>query len=266
MANLYLAGTVPVKYSPEQYRSLELWYDFLDDTYPVLREYEFSNIPEESEFFAVFVEYRKHPYIEYVLRNVMHFLGPKWGLQIFVWPRNRAFMENIVREWRHVHVIELPEKIPGVVPYDQTIRSTELWSQVKGEYQLFFDIYSLLCRSGIEDFLRYDYVAAPWLPKFSVSPKCRMGSGGLSLRRKTAMMEICGTGNADPKLIGREDVFFAVHLHLNPDRYRLPTLDTAMNFAVECVYHPKPLGVHMPWVCLPAKQIQSLLDTISYTP
>jgi len=264
MTNPYLAGTVPVRYSPSQYRSLELWYDYLDATYPLVREFEFTNIPADSDHFAVYVEYRTHPYMEYVLRNVMHFLGPQWGLQIFTWPRNRPFVEQIVADWSNVDVVELPETIPGEIPYDSTFRSLDFWSMVKGQYQLFFDLNSLLCHTGIEQFVGYDYVAPPWRPPFGVSPQCQFGTGGLSLRKRTTMIEICRTANSDAAQIPREDVFFSVHLRLDASGVHLPTLETATQFAVECVYHEQPLGLHMPWVCLPAEQIQSLLSTIKY--
>lgn len=224
----------------------------------------FRDIPRDSRQVAVLIEFRKHPYIEYVMRNVMYFLGPEWGLQVFVWRKNREFMENILRDWSHVDIVELPEQSPGYIPQDAVMRSEEFWQGVKGETQLFFDLDSLLCRHGIEDFADYDFVAAPWLPGYAVSPACRFGSGGLSLRKKSAMLDVIRTVNTRDVIVGREDLMFSVHLHLNRGRYRLPSVETAQSFAVECVYHPRPLGLHRSWVCLPDKQLQELLERIEY--
>jgi hypothetical protein len=244
---------------PEQSESKKLWDDFTNSTFPMVRKLQFQNIPKQSALFAVYICQESHPHTEYVLRNVMHFLGPAWGLQVIAWPNLRKFVEDIVGDWRDVFVVDIKEDIT----YKEVVTRKYFWDALKGESQLLFDIDSLLCHGDFDEFLQYDYIAAPWTALQAVSPKCQIGSGGLSLRKKAVMIEICETCN--PRPVGREDVYFSVNLHLNADKYRLPTLETAQRFAVECLYHPKPLGLHKPWSCLSAEQLDSLLSNIDYS-
>ena len=158
-----MSATIPFKYSNEQYKSLDLWYDFFENTFNQLKDIQFIGIPEESSLYAVYVDNKQHPYLEYVLRNVMYFLGPKWGLQIFVWPENKAFVKRIVKDWNYVHVTEVPEETYEGNPVDAVKRSTGFWDRVKGDKQLFFDIDTLLCNRNVDNFLGYDYIGAPWL-------------------------------------------------------------------------------------------------------
>jgi hypothetical protein len=259
-----MSETLPYNYSHEQLQSLLLWYEFIEKTTNIVRQFEFDDIPGEADLFAVFVDDRRHPYLEYTLRNVMHFLGPEWGLQLFVWPENRSYVESIVKEWETVHITEMEYEGFEIDVVDDTKRREQFWEKIKGEKQLFFDIDSLLCKRFPEEFLTYDYIGAPWLESYAVSPVCRIGSGGLSIRSKKAMLDISTSSNIRPVIIAKEDIFYSVNMQLRKERYSIPTIDIAERFAVEGVFYPTPFGLHKPWVCLSPEQVSGLLYTIKY--
>ena len=67
-----------------------------------------------------------------------------------------------------------------------------------------------------------------------------VGNGGLSLRKKSKMLEILNkypTHHKDGWLIN-EDVFFSVHAQ------NKPTAEEAKNFSIEGLYNDKAFGVH----------------------
>ena len=109
---------------------------------------------------------------------------------------------------------------------------------------------SILLRHGIDEFLEYDYVGAPW-----TKPKegNLVGNGGLSLRNKHTMLEICEKYiEYDPMW---EDIFFTKYV----DNTKLPDLETAMKFSVEDVFYPTPFGIHNPNKTSPYL-VQHILD------
>jgi hypothetical protein len=84
-------------------------------------------------------------------------------------------------------------------------------------------------------FLKYDYVGAPWVNR-------EVGNGGLSLRKKSKMLEII---EKEPYNNQPEDVFFASNKTVT--LYK-PSFQEATHFAVEGVYQPFTFGSHQPWM------------------
>lgn len=236
---------------------------FITTTTPVVRSLHFKNIPAESDRFAVIVEPRPHPLLEYVLRNTMHFLGAGWGLQIFTGRSNRAHMDRILNNWETVYVHYLDVDNLEREEFRRLRKSPEFWSQMRGEHLLCFETDSILCRRGVDEFLPYDYVGAPWSEQQAVNPAVRVGNGGLSLRRKSVMIEICRT--CKPWVIPSEDSYFSINLHLRKAEFRLPDVETAQRFSVESLYYPRPFGMHKPWGYLTPAQLETILAGIRYT-
>lgn len=248
----------------EASRALAVYRAHMKDALPMLRSRPPVPIPGDASYFAVFLEWRRSPYAEFALRNVMRFLGEDWGLQILVPAALTDWVQDIVALWKDVSITEIPHDLySNNVEFRALPKYPVFWNLVKGDQQLFFNSDAMLCRSGIEEFLKYDYIGSPW-PDDVISPWCRVGSGGLSLRRKAAMLEICTTCNTSPRVIHPEDAYFSVNLHLAGSRYALPSLEIATRFAVERIFTPSPLGVHRPWKFLLAKEVDRILQDIRY--
>ena len=109
-----------------------------------------------------------------------------------------------------------------------------------------FQTDSRLCdkrggRTSVCDYYGYDYIGAPWgwYPL-----RGRVGNGGLSLRRREAMLlaiERHGPRNRNDN----EDVYFAdARAGLSIAPYEL-----AREFSVENIHHPDPFAVHQNHQC-----------------
>ena len=223
-------------------RNYRHWLDFIEHTDGLLRAPAGLRFPREK--CAVIVETRVHPHLNYVLRNVMHFLGDSWGLCVVHGVDNRAAVEEMVGPWGDVLLIECgqAETAGG---YSALMCTTAFWEQIPSEHVLVFQTDSLLRRHGIDAFLKYDYVGAPWMhalvdPRGTEGP---VGNGGLSLRRKSAMLQILRDHPRDPQL--PEDEFFSTFLYR--DGYRMPSLETASHFCTETIFQPVSIGLHQAW-------------------
>jgi hypothetical protein len=249
----------------EARRAVKIFRNHVDEMLPLLRDVRFTKIPQESDLFAIFFDWRRSPFTEFSLRNVMHFLGESWGLQIFVPEALGRWMQELTKDWHFVHTHVFPSSLilRGQNISDRVKKDIEFWRNLKGQQQLFFNSDSMLCRRNIEDFRMFDYIGAPW-PSNVVSPWCRVGSGGFSLRRKAVMIEICETCNLHPLVIGPEDAFFSVNLHMTPGRYKVASSEIAQIFAVERIFHPFPLGINRPWKFLRSSEIAHILEHVSY--
>jgi len=249
-------------------RNRAIWDEFIERTYSKVRRLPRPNVPGDSDKYVVIVEPRKHPDLEYVLRNVLHFLDDSWGLQFFCGTENREFVTSITANWGTVHIEALPVSNLDTRAYNQLKKNTDFWQRIRGEHVLWIEPDCLLRRPGLERFLSFDYVGAPWHERLAVSPYCRVGNGGLSLRRVTAMREIAAQANPEFELIGPEDVFFCVNMQLanaqRPGEFKLPVAEEAAGFAVESIYAPDPVGLHKIWAYLDESQIRALLSSIEY--
>ncbi len=251
----------------EMGRARRIWREFMASNLPSLKERKLEAIPADSDRFVVYLATRRSVDAEFVLRNCMRRLGDAWGLQVLVRPELESWIGNIVDGWIGVHLDRVNPHDHGGAGLDlnELARLVSFWETVRGRHQLFVDDESILCHSGVGPFLEYDFVGAPWAEN-SISPWCRYGSGGLSLRRKDAMITVCRECNTNPWMIGPEDVFYSIVMRLEGDKYRLPTDDLARRFAVEQVYYPEPFALHRAWEYITADKLQGLLERINMPP
>jgi len=126
------------------------------------------------------------------------------------------------------------------------------------EHILMFQADSIIRSNSpqrVEDFLEYDFVGAPIDSERGLG----MGyNGGLSIRNRTLCLDIVNThdwqeerhGDHSQGNIDCEDQWFAKKMRellVRDDgspRANLPSTDVVMSFAVETMWHEKPLGFH----------------------
>ncbi len=243
-------------------RNYALHEDFINNTYPAVRQLELPRIPVNTDRFAVIIEPRIHPHLEYVLRNTMYFLGPHWGLQIVCGRQNHDFIRTLVSDWGNVRIIALDVDNLSREAFRDLRKNSSFWAGLAGDMLLCFETDTLLRRCGVEFFLEYDYVGAPWNRKQAVSDVVRVGNGGLSLRRRSTMIDMCLRGKTHA--IPSEDTYFSIQLHLHRDEFNLPSVEVARQFAVESLFYPDPLGLHKPWNYLRYSEMLTLYEGIRY--
>jgi hypothetical protein len=118
-----------------------------------------------------------------------------------------------------------------------------LWQQVKFEKVLVIQPDSVMCKSGLDSFLQFDYIGAPWTQE---NHGMLVGNGGFSLRTRDVMANCASTYKFDnQKRTFNEDAFFANCVHDNPNTV-LAQVNDATLFAMENIYNPQALAYHNP--------------------
>lgn len=254
------------KYTQERYSSLRVWYDFLDRTMPAIKTLRMTGIPGDSPHMAAYFAFAPHPYAEYSIRNVMYYLGPYWGLQIFTNRSTHEFVQEMTSGWSDIHVTVIDIKLPvsTLDAADILKRSPDFWRLVRGDNLFLFDFDTVLRRPfRLERFLDYDYVAPIWHIDERPDPTHMVGCGGVSLRRKAAMIEVAESENADLEQYPREDMFYALNLS-HRERSRVASPDIAASFASQNDIGKDPAALRRPWIGNPPDNLERLLSTIHY--
>ena len=252
----------------------QYWHEFIDQTYSRVRCLPVPVIPADAERSIVLMEPRLHPYLEYVLRITLYFVGEGWGLEIFAGPDNWDYLKKLTKEWGAVQFHDLGTENLSTVHYNSLKKNADTWRCLQAETLLWIELDCLLCRSGIENYYEWDYVGAPWRADMATSPNCRVGNGGLSLRSRSAMLRISEEVNTNPvpnpspSVINFEDLYFCINMQLcnqqKPGTFKIPDVELASQFSVESIYSPSPVGLHKIWEYLSPKKVELLLSNINY--
>lgn len=206
----------------------------------------YYNSPSISEgmsnkYCAVIVEPRKHKALSYVLKNAVENLDDNWEIIILHGNQNEQYVIDILddklKEDKHrIMMHNLNVDNLTIEEYNDLLTSKKFYDYVPYEYFLIFQTDSFICenfKQMIYDFIDYDYVGAPqehWV-----------GNGGLSLRKKSKMLEIVEKDKRKPN--ENEDLFFTKKEH----NLNIPSKETAGKFSNEYIYTDESFGVHKPW-------------------
>jgi hypothetical protein len=199
----------------ESIAGLALWANHQSENLPLLRLKSNEKVLVEDDRAIVFVEPRKHPSTEFVLRNFSHFL-PSWKIIIVHGEDNEAFMRNIAYslsssvEFISSKVTDLPN-----ASYNTLFTHPAFWKLLP-TWVLIAQTDTLLLQPA-KPFLdkliasNIQYCGAPWnylchKCKKPLDERCghmidqnrlvtlaphMVGNGGLSLRNSRRMEEIC---------------------------------------------------------------------------
>lgn len=243
--------------------ALSVWDAFMAELSRHVRTLSLPRIRADAPNTIAMIEPRSHPHLATVLGNALRFLGPDWGVHLFCGRNNRGFAEELSADLGEVVIEMLDVDDLSVVEYNTLKKQPHIWRSISAENILWMEPDCILRRRGIEEYMEFDYIGAPWRPEFALSPSCQVGNGGLSFRKRSAMLRIAENANPSHRLILPEDAYFVLHMHmcnrLEPGAFRLPDPGVASSFAVESVFHPDPLGLHKTWRYLPLDQVRSLL-------
>lgn len=143
------------------------------------------------------------------------------------------------------------KSIKTIYDYNKLLTSREFWEKRKGDKVLIFQSDSMLLRNGIEDFLQYDYVGAPF--KFQEHG----GNGGLSLRSRDAMLWCIEQKEWNP-LLGNEDVYFSNIL--KDSHFKLAPRIVCEKFSVESIYKLGTVGYHAIEKYLTKEQVNKIMN------
>jgi hypothetical protein len=219
--------------------------------------YYFNN----NTYTAVIVEPREHPALELVLTNFTELLDDRWNFIIFHGNINRDYINNILNtklstNINRIKLINLNVNNLSIDDYNKLLVSKSFYDNIPNETFLIFQTDTLICsnyKDTIYNFIDYDYVGAPW------SANNKVGNGGLSLRKKSKMLEILDKCN-DRISLHNEDIFFSQSC-LDKVDMNLPSVEEAKKFSIETIYSDQSFGIHSPW-----KYIYNISDITQFCP
>lgn len=184
---------------------------------------------------AIIVETRQIRDLGTIVKNHLHFLGAGWGLLVVQGPHNHEYVWNELRDIDNYSFMQLPHDKFTEADYNKLLTSYNFWRFINADRALIFQSDSLMLRKGIEPFLQYDYVGAPWKPSHINTVG---GNGGLSIRSVSEMKRITQEKKYNQVTDGNEDLFFSKHVkNCAPNHI-------AQQFSVETLFYPKPIGIH----------------------
>jgi len=208
-----------------------------------------SNI-ETPSYTAVIVEPRKHIALEYVLSNFNKGLDDKWQFLVIHGNDNKEYVEDIVSNIpsRKIELKNLNVGNYSSQEYNKLFYDKSFYDWIPTEVFLIFQTDALICLQNkhlINDFIKYDYVGAPWM-------NGNVGNGGLSLRRKSKMMEILEKAShlkfQDTGELWNEDAFFSEKCSsVDGLCVYKPNFQEAQKFSVETVFNNVSFGTHCGW-------------------
>ena len=233
---------------------------------PYIRNLQIPDIiPTTSTLEAVLIEYRKFPHIEFTLRNAIHKLGSSWSYTIVCGTNNYDFVKTMAESIHpSIRVIQTAYDNLDMSLYSKYLASLDFWNMLHGEKILIFQEDSIIFRSGIESFLEWDYIGAPW-PENHLNLPIQVGNGGFSLRTRQIMIDVINannitTFNDDGKhtewmldtgsRVVPEDVYFTSVMQ----KYKIGKVapeHIAERFSIENIYCENSFGGHNMWICNP---------------
>ena len=144
---------------------------------------------KKTDKVAVIVEPRKHEMLEMIVRNVMYFLGEEWNLHIFGGTENEKWINELFPQHWEYRFTNLGVDNITADEHNLLLRQRFFWEQIEEENILIFQTDAYLLRKGIDYVLKYDYVGAETLNPYDKTPKGIGQNGGLSFRKRSAMLE-----------------------------------------------------------------------------
>ena len=214
---------------------------------PNIRDKILPHVPRHSKNEAVFLEFRYFPHIEFIIRNAIIKLGSDWSHTIVCGNKNYEFMAKMCDSIaNNLQIIKLDiDDIDHIEKYNELLTSTSFWELFTGEKILIHQEDSCIFKSNINDFIRFDYIGAPWnIDKEWVQKsglKIALGNGGFSLRNRQMMIDIINKYPRDKK--DNEDVYFS-RMMQDHNIGVFPTMHDAFAFSSEGVVSENSFGGH----------------------
>lgn len=135
---------------------------------------------------AVIVEPRKHEMLEFVIKNVATKLDETWNLHIFT--SDPEWCMNLFPDWI-IKYTKISCDNLTIQQYSNLLMDKQFWELIKEEHILIFQTDCIFFKSGFDKFLEYDYIGPNYYNPKHVSPLGNGIQGGVSMRRKSAMID-----------------------------------------------------------------------------
>ena len=251
-----------------QFRNLCL--NYLDK----IRKINIPNIHLGNANEAIYIECRELPHSEVLIRNCILKLGNTWSYTVICHPDSYIYYQQMCSKIHpNIKVIKLLQTISSQNDYNNLLLTKEFWNLMNGEKVLIYQEDSLIFKDNIQDFLKWDYIGAPF--KLETINGINVGNGGLSLRSRSKMIQVLDevllnfetlNSNCLYELLTNtvksymniykldnipEDILFSLGLqHFNIGI--VADVETAKLFSSEQIFCDKSFGMHAMWYCCPS--------------
>ncbi len=198
----------------------------------------------------------------------------KWNVVFYTSKKARKYYQDVFKERVDVRVIEdLNTDRFNIDLYNKIMMSPSLWEDLKAWGKvLTIQDDGFLVKPGVEEFLKYDYVGAPWIDvpdneylKKNVNSEL-VGNGGLSLRSVQAMIDVSTKYEKEKNQLFYynlvrvpEDVYY-VKAMVKEGHYKLPEKSIANKFSSEQVLNMDCIGVHKLWAYNDASLVSAYFE------
>lgn len=211
-----------------------------------------SFISDPKELYtAIMIEPREHPAMRFVLHNYFQGLDSRWNFILYHGIDNEYWLKNMVKTVFSSNMNRITFRMININnltldQYSSIMVSEQFIQTIPTEMFLIFQTDSMICmpyKDTIYDYMKYDYVGAPWHETIRPPWKTHVGNGGLSLRRKSKMLEIVRNIQYIPGY--PEDMYFSEGC--DTLGMKKPGWEKAKEFAIETQMSAKSFGVHKSW-------------------
>ncbi|PQE11509.1 hypothetical protein CJF31_00011068 [Rutstroemia sp. NJR-2017a BVV2] len=209
---------------------------------------------------AFMVETRSLPHLPLQLSHMASIIPPEWT---FKFMGSNASIDYLL-SFPHLRDLAASKKLTLLgLPPRWSVSSRESISQMftdpalyellaPAEHLLVFQPDSIFCtksRKTLNDFLKYDWVGAPW----SATSKYG-GNGGLSLRRVSSILQVLKKEARTAHHGELEDLWLSNRL-AKLQGATMANATVSKSFSVESQWDEAPLGFHIGWLGVHHEQV-----------
>lgn len=231
------------KFNP-QISSEQLYFNYMSKNWNV----DWSLIGTKRELICAIVEPRNHENLFNVISNIAYFT--KYYRIFWFHSEENKDCLNDKLPIDKITKIKISESNITISEYNDILTSSSFWSNFDSDRVLIFQTDCAMVRTGIEDFMKYDLIGAPWIQgwtKRSYPADLICGNGGFSIRNPKLMAYICNNHSPNYNKFP-EDYFFSANvkdLSIVIPKIMIPqSIEEASFFASETILNAKSLGIH----------------------
>lgn len=190
----------------------------------------------------VMIDNRHFSYWQPTLNSAIKYTSNDWGIEIFVSKKYdqfalvKKFLDSTGRRTRLNHYDMHFNKKHKHRSINSLLKQETFWETIEAESIFFIQPDGVVCRNGIDEFLKYDYVGAPWSHR---PDGLVQGNGGMSLRKRSFMLDCLKNYHKhdnDP-----EDVYFS---NCAKDRGVSADLANSKRFGMEAIWSKDSITIH----------------------
>ena len=136
------------------------------DYLPLIRKIAIPDFSPQSKLETVLIEYRKLPHMEFLIRNTILKLDNNWSHTVVCGNTNYDFIKSICSSISpNINIVNTEHNAMNRQTYSDMLTSQEFWEMFHGEKLLIYQEDSCIFNNNYKDFIKYDYIGAPWKKK-----------------------------------------------------------------------------------------------------